>query len=119
MGGFSMGGAAVIEAAARACGCFRAHSALRSVVSRPRFQLAGVCTIATQGVGICNKGDGSLKACAEWLSARSVPFMLCVGTRDEVLSPKCSEMVAEWGGAYDRHNGKTQLVHLAGNGHSC
>eukprot|EP00747_Dinoflagellata_sp_TGD_P079407 gnl/TRDRNA2_/TRDRNA2_160499_c5_seq1.p1 gnl/TRDRNA2_/TRDRNA2_160499_c5~~gnl/TRDRNA2_/TRDRNA2_160499_c5_seq1.p1 ORF type:complete len:368 (+),score=49.38 gnl/TRDRNA2_/TRDRNA2_160499_c5_seq1:726-1829(+) len=110
--GFSMGGAAVIEAAACAAGRDGSLCATSEPGMLPSLHLHAVATIGTQSVGV---RDGSLRRCVEWLALHQVPLLICVGTADQVLPPECSEQVATWG----RSSCQTKLVRLVGDGHSC
>mmetsp|Transcript_78806 Transcript_78806/g.219070 ORF Transcript_78806/g.219070 Transcript_78806/m.219070 type:complete len:382 (+) Transcript_78806:54-1199(+) len=103
--GWSMGGAAVIEAAARTL-----HAgACRNV--------RGVCTLAAQSCGV--HGD-SLQRCCAWLAATAkLPLVFIHGTRDDCLPHSCSEALADWAGWRTPWGQRTTLRLLDGDSHGC
>ena len=133
--GWSMGGAAVLEAAAQLMST--SASPFQPVgdtgagaAAAPELQLRGVATIASQAIGEipwkdsrCSEGEGSVMHSVKWLSAHAqLPLLFVHGSDDESIPFRDAERLARAGGGdggWAGVGGRTTLALLEGDGHGC
>jgi hypothetical protein len=108
--GWSMGGAAVIEAAARL------------LAAPPRVALKGVVTLASQSAGLFKMGNrhgrvNSLQLALRVLGAAGVPLCCLHGSEDVCVHPSSTDKIADQWAAECFAGGLVRKVVLAGDAH--